>query len=172
MTRPELCATTVVPWASPTTALGAWRRTLLFQSNLNRRASAAERQVRWAAPVLQYTQTDTTHTLADGLREYYDSHDQLVSGRGISNAAREFFRCHDAAHVVFGCSTDLSDEGVVKIWSLFGTTEGLGLLAAYRLPESKEVYETLRWGAIASTFLRMLWLAPLALCRCSRMSAK
>lgn len=36
----------------------------------------------------------------------------------------EFFRCHDAAHVVFGCGTGLDDEAVVKIWSFFGTTRG------------------------------------------------
>jgi len=116
--------------------------------------------------MLEYTQPETTITLAEGLREYYASRDHLVTGRGMSDAAREFFRCHDAAHVVFGCSTDLTDEGVVKIWSFFGTTGGLELLAGYRLPESQEIYETLGWGAIVSTAARMLRLVPLTLWRC------
>jgi ubiquinone biosynthesis protein Coq4 len=84
--------------------------------------------------MLEYTRFDTTITLAEGLREYYSSSDHLVTGRGISDVAQEFFRCHDAAHVVFGCSTELPDEGVVKMWSFFDTTAGFSLLAAYRLP--------------------------------------
>ena len=119
--------------------------------------------------MLEYMQPSTTITLAEGLREYYASRDHLVTGRGISDAAQEFFRCHDAAHVVFGCSTELPDEGVVKIWSFFGTTAGLGLLAAYRLPESKEIYETLGWGTIVHTAVRMLRLVPVTLWRCYQM---
>jgi hypothetical protein len=119
--------------------------------------------------MLEYMQPSTTITLAEGLREYYASRDHLVTGRGISDAAQEFFQCHDAAHVVFGCSTELPDEGVVKIWSFFGTTAGLGLLAAYRLPESKEIYETLGWGTIVYTAVRMLRLVPVTLWRCYQM---
>ena len=39
LTRPELRSTAAVLWASPTTAPVVWRRTLPFQSNLNRRAA-------------------------------------------------------------------------------------------------------------------------------------
>ena len=122
--------------------------------------------------MLEYKRPDTTITLAEGLREYYASRDHLVTGRGISDAAQEFFRCHDAAHVVFGCSTELPDEGVVKMWSFFGTTAGFSLLAAYRLPESQEIYETLGWGLVVSTAVRMLRLVPVTLWRCSRMVKK
>ena len=31
-------------------------------------------------------------------------------------------RCHDAAHVIFGCDTTLPGEATVKIWTTFGTT--------------------------------------------------
>jgi len=119
--------------------------------------------------MLEYQRTDTPLTLADGLREYHASRAGLVGGRGVSPAAREFFRCHDAAHVVFGCTTSLVDEAVVKIWSLFGTTAGLGLLRAYRLPESQEVYERLEWGDIAVTALRSVVVVPVVLRHCWRM---
>jgi hypothetical protein len=119
--------------------------------------------------VLAYQQPATELTLADGLREYYESRDGLLDGRGLSPAAREFFRCHDAAHVVFGCTTALVDEGIVKIWSFFGTTGGLGLLRAYRLPESQEIYETIRWSQVVSTALRLATILPLVLWRCMRM---
>jgi len=108
-------------------------------------------------------------TLSEGLAEYYASRAGLVQGRGISSAASEFFRCHDAAHVVFGCDTSLVNELVVKIWSLFGTSAGLGLLRAYRLPESQEIYEELTWPDILSVALRSVVLVPRVLWRCARL---
>ncbi len=108
-------------------------------------------------------------TLEEGLSEYYASRTGLVGGRGISADAREFFRCHDAAHVVFGCSTTLVNEAMVKIWSFFGTTAGLSLLRDYRSPESKEIYEQLEWGPIVGTALRSVSLVPRVLARCLRM---
>jgi hypothetical protein len=119
--------------------------------------------------MLDYQRRDAELTLQAGLREYYASRDGLVGGRGISPAAREFFRCHDAAHVVFGCSTSLRDEAAVKIWSIFGTTAGLGVLRAYRLPESQEVYEELAGSDIARTAARSLVFVPRVLRRCFRM---
>jgi hypothetical protein len=116
--------------------------------------------------MLEYQHQEARLTLGDGLREYYASREGLVGGRGISEAARTFFRCHDAAHVVFGCTTSLPDEGVVKLWSFFGTTAGLRLLRDYRLPESQEIYEQLGWRemlAAARTAIpaipRVLWRA-------------
>ena len=108
-------------------------------------------------------------TLEEGLREYYGSQAGLVTGRGVSDSAREFFRCHDAAHVVFGCSTTLTNEAIVKIWSFFGTTAGLSLLRDYRSPESKEIYEEIQWSAIPKTAARSVVNVPLVLFRCRRM---
>ena len=119
--------------------------------------------------MLAYQRSSTDPTLAEGLREYYASRDGLVDGRGVSSAACEFFRCHDAAHVVFGCTTALADEAVVKIWSFFGTTAGLALLRDYRSPESQEIYEQLQWRDIVPTAIRSVALVPLVLWRCSRM---
>ena len=109
--------------------------------------------------MLDYQHSATALTLESGLAEYYASRADLVGDRGTSAAAREFFRCHDAAHVVFGCSTTLLNEAMVKIWSFFGTTRGLGLIREYRLPEAQEIYETLDWGLIARTGLRHLALS-------------
>ena len=115
--------------------------------------------------MIEYQRVDTTLTLEEGLLEYYASRKDLVGGRGISPAAREFFRCHDAAHVVFGCSTTLPNEAR----SFFGTTAGLSLLRAYRLPESTEVYEQLERHDIVHTVIRSLTIVPRVLWRCSRM---
>jgi hypothetical protein len=122
--------------------------------------------------MLQYQRADSPQTLEEGLAEYYASHAGLAPERGMSPAAREFFRCHDAAHVVFGCTTTLVDEGIVKIWSFFGTTEGFALLRGYRLAESQEIYERLAWGQIASATLRLLVAVPVVIWRSFRMSKR
>jgi hypothetical protein len=119
--------------------------------------------------MLDYQQPEPNATLAQGLREYYESHAEFASGRGLSDTAREFFRCHDAAHVVFGCTTALLDEAIVKMWSFFGTTAGLGLMRAYRLPESQEIYETIAWRDVAATAARAPGVVPIVLWRCTRM---
>jgi len=122
-----------------------------------------------ATRVLAYQRPDSTQTLEEGLAEYYASREGLVRGRGVSPAASAFFRCHDAAHVVFGCGTTLANEMLVKMWSFFGTSGGLGLLRGYRLPELQEIYETLRWRDIAVVSLRCFVLIPRVLRRCRRM---
>ena len=118
---------------------------------------------------LGFQAADCDATLEEGLGEYYASRDGLVTGRGVSDSAREFFRCHDTAHVVFGCSTTLTNEAMVKMWSFFGTTAGFSLLRDYRSPESKEIYETIRWGDVARTAIRSLGSVPRVLLRCLRM---
>ena len=119
--------------------------------------------------MLEYQRPDSPLTLAAGLAEYYASRTGLVSGRGVSPAAAEFFRCHDAAHVVFACDTTLLNEMIVKIWSFFGTSGGFGLLRDYGLPESQEIYETLAWHDIARVSLRAIVLVPLVILRARRM---
>lgn len=119
--------------------------------------------------MLEFQHPDTKLTLAEGLREYYASRDGLASGRGLSDEAREFFRCHDVAHVVFGCSTELLDEAIVKIWSFFGTSAGLSLWRGYRLPESQEIYEQITWKDTAAVAFRALAVVPVVIVRCGRM---
>ena len=121
------------------------------------------------ADTLEFQSFDSKLTLDQGLGEYYASRDDLVGGRGISDAAREFFRCHDVAHVVFGCNTTLTNEAMVKMWSFCGTTAGFGLLRDYRSPESKEIYETIELGPIVRTTLRSIVVIPRVLARCRRM---
>ncbi len=65
--------------------------------------------------MLGFQLPDCDWTLEEGLGESYASHDDLVTGRGVSDSDREFFRCLDAAHVVFGCSTTLSNEAMVNV---------------------------------------------------------
>jgi len=59
----------------------------------------------------------TRMTLAEGLAEYYATNPDLKRGEALPPATRDFFRCHDAVHVVFGCGTAFADEAVVKLSS-------------------------------------------------------
>jgi hypothetical protein len=113
----------------------------------------------------RHQEAESAYTLAEGLSEYYASRGDLAGGRGASDAAREFFRCHDAAHVVFACDTTLPQEGIVKLWSFFATDAGArSLLSDYSLAESREIYTTLTlreelraaWTAFGA-FPRILW---------------
>ena len=69
--------------------------------------------------MLEYQSPETDLTVEEGLAEYYASRSGLVGRRVISSDARELFRCHDAAHVGFGCNTTLLNEATLKIWSFF-----------------------------------------------------
>lgn len=122
--------------------------------------------------MLSFQSPDCEMTLEEGLGEFYDSRDDLVLGRGASDSARKLFRCHDVAHVVFGCSTTLTNEAMVKIWSFFGTTAGLSLIRDYRSPESQEIYEEIEWRDVLGTALRSTVNVPLVLVRCLRMQKR
>ena len=86
----------------------------------------------------RYEEQDSEQTLAEGLSEYYRENANLVPRSKLSAEANEFFRCHDTAHVVFGCDISLNDEAMVKIYSIFGTSGGFGILKGYRLHEFGE----------------------------------
>jgi len=122
--------------------------------------------------MLAFQAAESGMTLEQGLRVYYDDRDDLVGGREPSQATKKVFRCHDVAHVVFGCSTRLDNEAMVELWSFFGTTAGLSLLSDYRSPESQEIYETIPWSAVPGTTIRTLVTAPRIAFRYMKMSKR
>jgi hypothetical protein len=111
-------------------------------------------------------------TLAQGLAVYHSAISQLAKERSMSSEAQEFFRCHDAVHVVFGCGTSLNDEAVVKIASILGTTAGLSVLKGYRLHESIEVYRRLPVRAILLSIAQSPVLVSRTVVRCLRQSKR
>jgi hypothetical protein len=103
---------------------------------------------------------DCDLTLAEGLEEYYSSNPDLKRGEALSPSAREFFRCHDAAHAVFGCDTSLANEAVVKLSSLFGTTGGLSVLRGYALYDSLDIYRKLPLAEVLATICASVLIVP------------
>jgi ubiquinone biosynthesis protein Coq4 len=108
-----------------------------------------------------YQQQDSAMTLSEGLVEYYAGNAGLKRGESLAAPAREFFRCHDACHVVFGCGTSLAQEAVVKLSSLFGTTAGVSVLRGYALFDSLDIYRQLNVGEMLATIAA----APLIMLR-------
>lgn len=115
-----------------------------------------------------FERQDCGLTLAQGMAEYYAANPDLAQGRGLSPEAQEFFRCHDAVHVVFGCGNALNDEAVVKIASLFGTSAGFAVLRGYRLHESIAIYQRLRARDVLRSIAESLVLVPRTIVRCNR----
>lgn len=115
---------------------------------------------------------DSPQTLAEGISEYYAANPGLRKGRAMSPEAQHFFRCHDAAHVIFGCSTSLDDEAIVKIASIFGASEGLRVLRGYRLHESLQIYKQIRLGAALTSIARSVVLVPRTVLCCLRQRSK
>jgi hypothetical protein len=111
-------------------------------------------------------------TLRQGIAEYYRDSPGLKRGDDLSAEAREFFRCHDAAHVVFGCDTSLPQEAVVKLASMFGTTAGLSVLRGYRLYESRDIYRQLRVVDVLRTIALSVVIVPRTIYRCTRQHAR
>lgn len=64
---------------------------------------------------------DSGGTLRDGIKRFCEENAAVFTARDMSPAAQEFFRCHDTAHVVFGCDTSIFGEGILKMFTIFGT---------------------------------------------------
>ncbi len=116
----------------------------------------------------RYQHQDSTQTLAEGIEEYYGQNPHLSKLRDMSPPAQDFFRCHDAAHVVFGCNTSLPHEAVVKLSSIFGTTAGLSVLKGYALHESTSIYREIALPEIVRTSFGAVIIVPRTVWRCLR----
>jgi hypothetical protein len=115
-----------------------------------------------------YEKQESSQTLAEAMAEYYGSNPGLDDVRRMTREAADFFRCHDVAHVVFGCSTHLDHEAAVKIASILGTTAGLGVLRGYRQHESIEIYKRLRLAQMLQAFAMSVVIIPRTVLRCLR----
>lgn len=73
--------------------------------------------------MLSYRQQHSRQTLAEALGEYRRANPDLIEAAEPEGI--EMLRRHDAAHVVFGCTTDLRGEVLVHAWTVFGTTQSI-----------------------------------------------
>ena len=96
----------------------------------------------------QFESAQSSQTLAEGLAEYFAANPLLKRESTLhSPQARQFFLAHDTVHVLYGCGTTMSDEAVVKLASLFGTTGGFQVLRGYVNHETLDIYTKLPLGS-------------------------
>lgn len=104
---------------------------------------------------------DSGLTLREGVRRFYEENAAAFSVRDVSFEAKEFFRCHDTAHVVFGCDTSLSGEGVLKIFTIFGTTLGFWKhLTGYAETDAFALFKQYGWRHIACHIFKLVAKSP------------
>ncbi len=110
-------------------------------------------------------------TLREGIDRFYKEHDAPRGGQNVSPEANQFFLCHDTAHVVFGCDTSFFGEGIVKIFTIWGTTLGFrGHLAGYSDANAFSLFRQYRLRHLVKNFARLVLTAPRAIIRARRMS--
>jgi hypothetical protein len=121
----------------------------------------------------RFQSAHSTQTLAEGLAEYFEAHPALKrDGDLLSPEAKQFFRSHDAVHVVYGCGTTMPDEAVVKLSSLLGTTGGLAVLRGYTHHETLDIYTRLPLGSTLLALLASPYLIVRTLWRCARQTRR
>ncbi len=119
-----------------------------------------------------FLEQESQQTLSEAREEYFSVYDSHLQKRTGNPSAAAFFSAHDTAHVVFGGSLSLADEAAIKIYSMFGTTEGYAVLKGYALAESREIYGELGVRDILATMSRSVTLVPRTIYRARQMTMK
>ena len=110
-------------------------------------------------------------TLQQGIDKFYKKNMKYFSDRAISDKAQKFLLCHDVAHIVFGCDTSIYGEGVVKIWTTFGTTLSFWkVISGYNDANAFELFKMYSFKHVAKNIFRFLIVIPKVIIRSKRMT--
>lgn len=110
-------------------------------------------------------------TLKEGLNIFYKKNRKYFSEKKMSQKGETFIRCHDIAHVVFNCDTSIYGEGVVKIWTTFGTTMSFWeVTKGYRDVSAFELSRKYSFGHVVKNIFRLLVVIPKVIFRAKRMN--
>ncbi len=116
---------------------------------------------------------ETAITLREGLKLYLEKNAAVFTDKDISPEAREFLRCHDVAHVVFGCDTSIVGEGILKIFTIFGTTLGFWKhVTGYSDAGAFSLFRQYSVGHVLKNVLRLFLYMPRAMVRAWRMKRR
>ena len=111
-------------------------------------------------------------TLREELRALLCSQPRTVDERPVTAEVAQFFRCHDTAHVIFGCDTSLFGEGVVKLFTIWGTTLGFrGHLAGYAEADAFDLFRQYSARHLSQQIGSLVRVLPEARRRARRMHA-
>lgn len=114
---------------------------------------------------------DDNITLREGLDKFREQNHRVFSIKKMSKKGEEFLKCHDIAHVVFGCNTTIYGEGLVKIWSTFGTTLSFWkVVKGYNEVQAFELAKKYSVSHVLKNIGRLLLVIPKAILHVKRMS--
>ena len=110
-------------------------------------------------------------TLQQGLELFQNKNMKYFSKRSISKEGEEFIKCHDIAHIVFGCDTTIYGEGVVKIWTTFGTTLSFwNVINGYYEANALELSKMYSFRHVMKNIMRFLTVIPKTIFRAKKMT--
>ena len=112
-------------------------------------------------------------TLKEALGKFHRKNSSIISDTEILNDAEIFYNCHDIAHVVFGCDTSLRGEGIVKLWTIFGTTLGfVNHVKEYADANAFEMFRKYSLRHVLANVLKIVVIAPVVITRAHKMKKK
>ena len=114
--------------------------------------------------MLRYQEQDSTHTLGEGLAEYYaENVGVVVRATDLPAESSALFRSHDLCHVIFGLNTSLGDEVLADTRTLFSCDVGVKRYARYLAADktAKALFKELGYA-------KSIWVTLLSLPRIAR----
>ncbi len=110
-------------------------------------------------------------TLQQGLDKFHEKNVKYFSDRPMSKEGKRFLLSHDIAHVVFGCNTSIYGEGIVKIWTTFGTNLGFWkVINGYNEVNAFNLFKMYSLQHIARNIIRFFLIIPKTIIRARQMS--
>jgi ubiquinone biosynthesis protein Coq4 len=110
-------------------------------------------------------------TLQQGLDKFYKKNTKYFPDRPTSERAKKFLTYHDIAHIVFGCDTSMYGEGVVKLWTIFGTNLGFWkVIGEYNEAKAFELFRMYSFKHVSKNIIRFLYVLPTVIIRAKRMT--
>ncbi|MEM7281094.1 MAG: hypothetical protein AAF438_05660 [Pseudomonadota bacterium] len=116
---------------------------------------------------------DQDITLREAFERFHHRRNQIVTANENEPDSERFFNSHDVAHVVFGCDSSLRGEGIVKLWTIFGTTLGFAKhIEGYKEANAFALFREYRLRHVLMNVPKVLAAAPLVIARARKMSKK
>ncbi len=110
-------------------------------------------------------------TLKEGLYNFQQKNAKVFTKKQLSIKGKEFLDCHDIAHVVFGCDTSIYGEGIVKIWTTFGTTLSFWkVVKGYNDASAFQLFKQYSFGHVSKNIFRLMSAIPKTIARARQMS--
>lgn len=122
---------------------------------------------------LNYQNSNSQLTLAEGLAEYYLNNPELLELNKYSSDEQKVLQAHDTCHIVFGCDTTPSSELIVETWSIFGTTIPFREYLKYiQHPEVKATIKEIGWYRFTKETILTLPKIAQVVISCSMLNKK